>query len=114
MMEINVMARERMGNTPTCKQLKAQSTESYVRHEVVINTRYFIINGSFDEGLYWQGVIRLITRPVESPHKGPVTRKMFPSDDVIMHEVDTKRQLFASVFIDYCYQGPKSQYVIFS
>ena len=25
--------------------------------------------------------------PVNSPHKGPVTRKMFPLDDVIMHEV---------------------------
>ena len=24
--------------------------------------------------------------PVNSPHKGPVTRKMFPFDDVIMHE----------------------------
>ena len=24
-------------------------------------------------------------RPVNSPHKGPVTRKMFPFDDVIMH-----------------------------
>ena len=25
-------------------------------------------------------------RPVNSPHKGPVTRKMFPFDDVIMNE----------------------------
>ena len=25
--------------------------------------------------------------PVNSPHKGPVTRKMFPFDDVIMHDV---------------------------
>ena len=25
--------------------------------------------------------------PVNSPHKGPVTRKMFPFDDVIMHTV---------------------------
>ena len=24
-------------------------------------------------------------RPVNSPHKGPVTRKMFPFDDIIMH-----------------------------
>ena len=24
-------------------------------------------------------------RPVNSPHKGPVTRKMFPFDDVIMY-----------------------------
>ena len=27
-------------------------------------------------------------RPVNSPHKGPVTRKMFPFDDVIMIQVD--------------------------
>ena len=26
--------------------------------------------------------------PVNSPHKGPVTRKMFPFDDVIMHFTD--------------------------
>ena len=25
--------------------------------------------------------------PVNSPHKGPVTRKMFPFDDVIMDEI---------------------------
>ena len=24
-------------------------------------------------------------KPVNSPHKGPVTRRMFPFDDVIMH-----------------------------
>ena len=31
--------------------------------------------------------------PVNSPHKGPVTRKMFPFDDVIMflHDSDRKR-----------------------
>ena len=26
--------------------------------------------------------------PVNSPHKGPVTRKMFPFDDVIMHSME--------------------------
>ena len=29
--------------------------------------------------------------PVNSPHKWPVTRKMFPFDDVIMYELTTKR-----------------------
>ena len=29
--------------------------------------------------------------PVNSPHKGPVTRKMFPFDDVIMRFKDLKR-----------------------
>ena len=28
--------------------------------------------------------------PVNSPHKGPVTRKMFPFDDVIMHNIRKK------------------------
>ena len=37
--------------------------------------------------------------PVNSPHKGPVTRKMFPFDDVIMldlhmHEIDTWKLLY--------------------
>ena len=31
--------------------------------------------------------------PVNSPHKGPVTRKMFPFDDIIMH-----KQCLYSVF----------------
>ena len=30
--------------------------------------------------------------PVNSPHKGPVTRKMFPFDDVIMNEICPKVQ----------------------
>ena len=34
----------------------------------------------------WLAFVRGIHRwPVNSPHKGPVTRKMFPFDDVIMH-----------------------------
>ena len=33
--------------------------------------------------------VRVIYRgPVNSPHKGPVTRKMFPFDDVIMHSLN--------------------------
>ena len=33
------------------------------------------------------GFVRWIHRwPVNSPHKWPVTRKMFPFDDIIMHE----------------------------
>ena len=30
--------------------------------------------------------------PVKSPHKGPVTRKMFPFDDVIMWRIDAHSQ----------------------
>ena len=38
--------------------------------------------------------------PVFSPHKGPVTRKMFPFDDVIMHFMDVKR---VPIFCEKCY-----------
>ena len=31
-------------------------------------------------------VLRIHRSPVNSPHKWPVTRKMFPFDDVIMNE----------------------------
>ena len=59
---------------------------------------------AFVRGIYWW--------PGNSPHKGPVTRKMFPLDDVIMFRrqepVDAKWQyvfywifkLFKVVFID--------------
>ena len=34
--------------------------------------------------------VRVIHRsPVNSPHKGPITRKMFPFDDVIMNQMKT-------------------------
>ena len=31
--------------------------------------------------------------PVDSPHKGPVTRKMFPFDDVIMTKITTMKKM---------------------
>ena len=40
--------------------------------------------------------------PVNSPHKGPVTRKMFPLDDVIMYAVRFQEMLsllLAQLFI---------------
>ena len=36
--------------------------------------------------------------PVDSPHQGPVTRKMFPFDDVIMHYIKCGGSVF-------CYQN---------
>ena len=37
--------------------------------------------------------------PVNSPHKGPVTRKMFPFDDVIMRmEEEVDRPYFSELF----------------
>ena len=40
-------------------------------------------------------VRRIHRGPVNSPHKGPVTRKMFPFDDVIMHKFAYPVALFA-------------------
>ena len=42
-------------------------------------------NQSYASLAFVQGIHRW---PVNSPHKGPVTRKMFPFDDVIRNEVD--------------------------
>ena len=44
-------------------------------------------------------------RPVNSPHKWPVTRKMFPFDDVIMHDTDFANQvLFFGINFKYCFE----------
>ena len=40
--------------------------------------------------------------PVNSPHKGPVTRKMFPFDDVIMAALHVLKQLLLTWMIGYC------------
>ena len=37
-------------------------------------------------------------RPVNSPHKGPVTRKMFPFDDVIMLYLDNSAISYSRTF----------------
>ena len=46
---------------------------------------------AFVKGIRWW--------PVDSPHKGPVTRKMFPSDDVIMHDWSAYWPLSMYVFV---------------
>ena len=43
-----------------------------------------------------QGIHR---RPVNSPHKWPVTRKMFPFDDVVMKEFSTQRIMIGLINI---------------
>ena len=39
---------------------------------------------------------------MNSPHKGPVTRKMFPFDDVIMESLDTRRWHLHYAYNRYC------------
>ena len=42
---------------------------------------------------HWPFVRGIHRWPVNSPHKWPVSRKMFPFDDVIMHAVATSATL---------------------
>ena len=44
----------------------------------------------------WGGIHR---RPVNSPHKGPVTRKMLPFDDIIMQEIYNIFSIVSHLFI---------------
>ena len=39
-----------------------------------------------------QGIHR---EPVNSPHKGPVTRKMFPFEDIIMHGDEARLYVYS-------------------
>ena len=48
---------------------------------IVYSIVYPVADQSYASLAFVQGIHR---RPVNSPHKGPVTRKMFPFDDVIM------------------------------
>ena len=43
--------------------------------------------------------------PVKSPHKGPVTQKMFPFDDVIMKGPTSKRRLILGMIIIWVISG---------
>ena len=53
---------------------------------------YSTVCSGADQGKYHSSASLAFLRgvhrwPVNSPHRGPVTRKMFPFDDVIMHRV---------------------------
>ena len=59
---------------------------------------YSIINSGADQSKHQSSASLAFVRgfhrwPVNSPHKGPVTRKMFPFDDVIMFRENTKMYL---------------------
>ena len=43
--------------------------------------------------------------PVKSPHKGPVTRKMFPFNDVIMKSISAIWLMLLWIFIFFCLYG---------
>ena len=58
---------------------------------IVYSTVYSVVDHrkhqSYASLAFMRGIHR---RPVNSPHKGPETRKMFPFDDVIMDQVQIK------------------------
>ena len=51
--------------------------------------------------------------PVNSPHKGPVTRKMFPFDDFIMSQGPIDNKLLLVQVIAWC-NRPRSEDFVFS
>ena len=58
-----------------------------------------------------QAFLRGIHRwPVNSPHKRPVTRIMFPFDDVIMNSSREREIKFIGLFGDRWHRGPYSPY----
>ena len=89
-------------------------------HDVVSNHQpydcFATVYAGADQGKHQSSASLAIVRgihrwPVNSPHKGPVTRKMFPFDDVIMIDVNL-HGLFVIFFIyspvptasDQCYE----------
>ena len=65
---------------------------------------YSIVYSDADQRKYQSSVSLAFVRgihlgPVNSPHKWPITRKMFPYDDVIM-EIPPWFRVFASILLD--------------
>ena len=107
---------------PSCSSLKHMASALHGSHysDVIMSamasqiTSLTIVYSSVYSGAdQWKhqssaslAFVRIIHRwPVNSPHKGPVTRKMFPFDDVIMQTlltgfqmIDWKRSLEAKCF----------------
>ena len=68
---------------------ECDGVSNYQPHDCLLNRRRSKRHQSSASLAFVRGIHR---RPANSPHKGPVTRKMFPFDDVIMHFI-TSTQL---------------------
>ena len=65
--------------------------------DVIMSTMATQITGVFARGIHrW---------PVDSPHKGPVTWKMFPFDDIIMSRNNTIRFIEISNRLNWCFSN---------
>ena len=65
--------------------------------DVIMSTMATQITGVFARGIHrW---------PVDSPHKGPVTWKMFPFDDIIMSRNNTVRFIEISNWLNWCFSN---------
>ena len=67
---------------------------------IVCSTAYSSADQRKHQSLTSLAFVRGIHRsPVDSPHKGPVTRKVFPFDDVIMNVVMSPQPLYNHIYI---------------
>ena len=73
-------------DVPHYNDVKMSTTTSQITSLMIV---YSIVYSSADQRKHQSSALLTFVRgihrrPVNSPHKGPVTRKMFPFDDVIM------------------------------
>ena len=84
---MNVFQQTRFESTPLqWRHNERDGVSNHQPHDCLLNRLFKAqIKENINAPRYWPLWGYVIHRwPVESPHKGPVTRKMFPFDDVIM------------------------------
>ena len=79
---------------------------------------YSTVYSEADQGKYQSTALLAFVwgihrRPVNSPHKWPVTRKMFPFDDVIMHWKYSYILVLVSLVISACISPYKPDFFIY-
>ena len=104
------------GNMRTARSLSCFHYNNVIMGAIASQTTslsivYSIVNSDADQRKYQSSaslafVWGIHRGPVNSPHKGPVTRKMFPFDDVIMLLFGTKR-----FYLHVCVMGSWGNYV---
>ena len=77
--------------------VKMNTTASEITNLAIV---YLTVNSGTFNSIQFKNILFGINtrRPVNSPHKGPVTRKMFPFDDVIMLYLDNSAISYSRTF----------------